>query len=129
MLDVNIDAVIATMTGQQEVENILPFLVPEKGILTANLRADHRGYMELQVISGAPVFLFRGGNLTAKEIEGLITAGTPNFDLAAAIGQSAKCQLEASMGMVTLFSEKTSMGFLRSCQYPYPPYNTQAKLA
>jgi hypothetical protein len=129
MLDVNIDAVIATMTGSQEVENVLPFLVPEKGILTVNLRADHRGYLELQVVTGAPVFLYRGGNLTAKEIEGLITAATPNFDLAAAIGQSARVQMEASMGMVTLFSEKNSMGFLRSCQYPYPPYNTQAKLA
>lgn len=129
MFDVNIDAVVATLTGQQEIENVNPFLVPEKGILTVNLRTDHRGYLELQVISGAPILLFRGGNLTAKEIESLLAAGTPNFDLAAAIGQAARCQMEASMGMITLFSEKNSVGFLRSCQYPSPAYNTQAKLA
>lgn len=128
MFDVNVEAVIATLSGQQEIENVTPFLVPEKGILTLNLRADHRGYLELQVVSGAPVFMFKGGNMTAKEIE-VLMAATPNFDLAAAIGQSARVQMEASMGQVTLFSEKNSVGFLRSCQYPVPPYNTQAKLA
>lgn len=128
MFDVNIDAVIATLSGQQEIENVTPFQVPEKGVIALNLRTDHRGYLELQVISGAPVFMFRGG-LTAAEIEALLSAGTPNFDLAAAIGQAARVQMESSMGQVTLFSEKNSVGFLRSCQYPFPPYTTKAKLA
>jgi len=132
MFDVNIDAVIAGLSGQQEIENVTPFLVPEKGIITLNLRTDHRGYLELQAISGGPIFMFRG-SLSAKEIEVLLAA-TPNFDLAAAIGQAARVQMEASMGQVTLFSEKSSIGFLRSCQYPFPPYTTppyttQAKLA
>ena len=128
MFDVNIDAVIATLSGQQEIENFSPFLVPEKGVLALNLRTDHRGYLELQVVSGAPVFLFRG-NRSAAEIESLLTGSVPDFDLAAAIGQAARVQMEASLGQITLFSEKNSVGFLRSCQYPYPPFSTRAKLA
>jgi hypothetical protein len=129
MLDVNIDAVIAVLSGKQEVENIRSFLVPEKGLVTINLQAGHRGYLELQAISGGPIFLYRGANYTAVQIEGLMKEPNPIFDLAAAIGQSAHMQMESNMGQITLFSEKNSLGFIRSCQYPYPPYNTQAKLA
>jgi len=128
MLDVNIDAVIAAYSGSQGIENIRPALVPEKGVIQFNLHADHRGYLELQTISGAPIFLFRGSR-TAKEIEALLTGENPYFDLAAAIGQASYMQMEASMGEVTLFSEKNTVGFIRTCQYPNPPYNTQAKLA
>jgi hypothetical protein len=117
MFDVNVEAVIATLAGQRKVENIVPFMVPEKGVITLNMRADDPGFMELQVVSGAPVFLYRGKK-TAKEVEALLLGEMPDFGLAAAIGQAAVAQAEPGMGMVTLFSEKNSLGFLRSCQYP-----------
>lgn len=129
MFDVNIDAVIATLSGTQEIENLRPFLIPEKAIVTFNLRADHRGYLELQTVSGSPVFLYKGSNLTAAQIEELLKGENPNFDCAAAIGQAARIQMEASIGEITLFAEKPSVGFIRHCQYPYPPFSTQAKLA
>ena len=112
----------------ESIDNLQPLLIPENGIVQLNLRTDHKGYLELQSVEGAAIFLFRGA-LTAVEVKTLLEGTNPFFDLAAAVGQSSQIKMEASMGEITLFSKKTTLGFIRTCQYPVPPYTTQAKLA
>lgn len=119
MLDVEIkQEIIALLDGglSRRVENIFPFRVPEGGVITVNLRSDNPGTMELQSVEGGAVYLFRGPR-TAKEIEKSVEEAEPWFDLAAAIGASATCNLEKGMGQISLFSKKTSLGFIRTCQY------------
>ena len=91
-------------------DHMYPFTVAENDVAHIQPRTDSGGEIELQAIEGAAVFLFKG-TLDKDEAK---AAAKDNFHLAAAIGQSAVCKLEDSIGPVTVFSKKASTGFVRS---------------
>lgn len=101
---------------KETIENLRQFKVGEKQVVKFNPRTDHKGYLELQAVEGAAIYLFRG-SLSAAQCESALAEEFPNFDLAAAVGQAAQMKLEPSIGELTVFSKKESLGFVRICEY------------
>jgi len=66
------------------------------------------------VVSGGPVFLFRG-EVTAEQAEAAIAGAddTVDFELAANSNHPATVKVETGLGVITVFSAVASVGSLR----------------
>lgn len=98
------------------IENIYTFRTAEKGVVHIQPRTDRGGYLELQALEGATIYLFRGARSVA-DCEAALAGEIPAFDVAAAIGQSARIKMEPGIGEITVFSKKESLGFIRTVEY------------
>lgn len=70
------------------------------------------GELELNVISGGPVFLWRGRLETAAAYGITHGATDPDFDCAASAAGSGHCQVEGGLELITLHSDVESIGYI-----------------
>lgn len=93
------------------------YIVKEKEVTKLELKNGKPAHLELQVVKGGPVFLFRG-SMTAADIEALLASTNhhAHYLLAAAIGQAAYCVLEENPGPLTIWSAAESIGHLRAVE-------------
>lgn len=96
-------------------ESFETFNLKAGGVSKFVSRTGNRGYLELQALTGGPIFLFRG-SLTAAECEAELKGERVNFALGAAVGQASQMKLEENPGEFTVFSTKESLGFVRIIQ-------------
>jgi hypothetical protein len=99
------------------VETVFPFTVAEKSIVRIQPRTDSVGFLEVNAIEGAPLFVWRG-NKTAKECEETLENELGTFDVAAAIGQKGVIKVEPGVSQLTVFSNKLSIGYIRVREFP-----------
>lgn len=97
------------------VESFETFNLKANGVSHFVSRTGNRGFLELQALTGGPVFLFRG-SLSAAECEAELKGERVNFALGAAVGQASQMKLEENPGEFTVFSTKETLGFARVIQ-------------
>lgn len=71
--------------------------------------------LQLVVVSGGPVFLFKGG-IGAEEA--YVGTHSPNaaYHICAGVGMVACCFAEPAIGQVTICSDSASIGYFRQVQ-------------
>lgn len=91
-----------------------PFKIKKGTIARIPASYSGAGRLELQVVSGGPVYMFRGGLDRAGAEQHLGEPSNIDFDLGAAVGQSASINMEHGIGELTVYSpDADSIGFLR----------------
>lgn len=93
-----------------------PFHVAANAMKRIRAQADGPGKLELQVVTGGPVFLWRGERSLGACVSGATTADV-DFDLAAAATGKSEITLESGIGMLTVWAAAETVGFLRFCGY------------
>lgn len=95
------------------MEYIQPFSIPENGAVHLKPSAQCKGKLQLNIVEGGPVYLFR--NRVDAQAAAAATELNSNvqFDLGASPTGSAEMQVEPDLGTITVFSRKASIGYLR----------------
>lgn len=95
-----------------------PFYIPASAagtgaVIKIKAQAAFPGVLELQVVSGGPVFLFRGEKSLKSAYDATHVADAIDFDLACAVSGRGEIGLESGIGLLTLQSDNESIGFIR----------------
>ena len=107
-------------------DQIIPFYIAKSAegvgaVTSLSFKLREASLMEIQVLSGGPVFLFKQAVSASEAYAATHGKQLPLFDLGAVPGQSAETILEPSLGQVTVCSDNESIGFirLRDCAHAY----------
>lgn len=71
------------------------------------------GTLELNVISGGPVFLWRGRKEIAEAYNLTHGGGEPDFELGASANGNATVEVEGGLELMTLHSDTETIGFVK----------------
>lgn len=98
-------------------DQVTPFAIAEpkekeSGLTVIQATLQVPSELELVVVSGGPVFLFKG-SVNQEDAHNGTHSVTPTFDLCAAVGMVASCLAPASIGQVTICADQASVGYFR----------------
>jgi hypothetical protein len=102
------------------MEYLQPFSIAKDKVAYLNPSASCKGYLELNVVEGGPVYLFRGRVNLEAAVAGSSVGDNTNFDLAANHEGNARISIEPDFGTVTVYSRADSIGFLRFIECDCP---------
>lgn len=95
------------------MEYIQQFSIAENGVVHLKPSAPCKGKLELNIVEGGPVYLFRGRVEASAAASATALNSNVQFDLGASPTGSAQMSIEGEIGTITVFSRKASIGFLR----------------
>lgn len=95
------------------MESLVPFIVAADAVVKLRPDTDAPGRVELTVLTGGPVYLFIGQDITAAEAAQRIAQ--PDYDLAAAAGDTRSISSAGGVGVITAFAEDASRGQVVHC--------------
>lgn len=95
-----------------------PFYIPAGpagtgAIKRVKAQASKGGTLKLAVVSGGPVFLFRGEVSVTSAYRATHGETEPDFDAAASANGECEITLESAIGGVTLHSDNETIGYLQ----------------